>query len=136
MASGIGSLVSVRLGDVWRGRILLLLPFLTLGLALGLGGAAEALAALPAAGRIAGCAALVVLLGLPMGLPLPAGIARAATHGGRGIPLMFGVNGAFSVLGSVLAMIVQLNAGVRATMIAGAAAYLVAAALLGRIGRK
>ena len=53
---------------------------------------------------------LVALIGLPMGIPFPSAI-RLAGAGGRPAALLWAVNGAFSVLGSVLAVVISMGSG-------------------------
>ncbi len=77
----------------------------------------------------AGLAALLVApMGAAMGLPFPLGMAavqRAAPALGPGL---WGINGAFSVVGSVLAVVTAISLGIPAVLGAGVACYLAAAA--------
>ena len=84
-------------------------------------------------------AVLIVPLGLAMGMPFPSGLralARSAVGrpGSAGldessIEWAWAMNAASSVLGSVLAMVVAIHFGLAATLIGGAAAYLLAGLL-------
>jgi hypothetical protein len=133
VAGGAGSLLGARLAARTRHGLVALLPLLVAGLAWTIDGQAALLAGLATPARVGATLALLGLLGLPMGMALPAAIDRAAGHDARATPLLFGVNGAFSVLGSVLAMVLALNLGVRATLAAAAFCYLLASLLLGRV---
>jgi hypothetical protein len=81
---------------------------------------------------------LIIPLGLAMGMPFPSGL-RALAQSVEGLPTSaaressiewaWAMNAASSVLGSVLAMVVAIHFGLAATLIAGAAAYLLAGLL-------
>lgn len=65
-------------------------------------------------------------LGLLMGMPFPLGIKITNAKAPSLIPWAWGVNGAFSVLGSVLAAILSINYGFNVTLASGLTAYLIA----------
>jgi hypothetical protein len=71
---------------------------------------------------------IVVLapLGILMGMPFPLGVKRASAQDPKLIPWLWGVNGAFSVVGSVLAAILAINFGLGATFLIGTVAYAIA----------
>jgi hypothetical protein len=83
--------------------------------------------------------ALIIPLGLLMGMPFPTGLrAISPTEGSVGeslaptsgsIEWAWAMNAASSVLGSVLAMVVAIQWGLSVTLTAGALAYVIAAAL-------
>jgi hypothetical protein len=80
--------------------------------------------------------AALVPLGLAMGMPFPSGLralAAGTTADGNTIEWAWALNAASSVLGSVLAMVIALQFGLGWTLACGAAAYLVALALLPRL---
>ena len=74
--------------------------------------------------RILLSAALICPLGLLMGMPFPLGIQRLDALGHEMIPWVWGINGAFSVLGSVFAAVLSINYGFATTMWIGLAAYV------------
>ena len=76
--------------------------------------------------RIALTVIVLCPLGLLMGIPFPLGIKVTNAKAPSLIPWAWGVNGAFSVLGSVLAAILSINYGFNVTLASGVAAYLVA----------
>jgi hypothetical protein len=76
--------------------------------------------------RIALTVIMLCPLGLLMGMPFPLGIKVTNTKAPSLIPWAWGVNGAFSVLGSVLAAILSINYGFNVTLVSGLAAYLMA----------
>ena len=73
---------------------------------------------------------LIAPLGLLMGMPMPLGIAALGSSRPELIPWMWGINGATSVVASVLAVAVSLNVGLRATLLIGVAVYAVAWVLI------
>ena len=129
--SGVGSLLS---GRVKSGRGLLLLMSLSgAGVAglvalftVALGPLLHATTPLTFASRVAIAVALVAAPGLLMGTMLPTGIRLVTGRHAEIIPWAWGLNGAASVLGSVMAMVLSVHVGFTATLCLGGAAYLVA----------
>lgn len=80
--------------------------------------------ALPA--RMALAAAVVLVFGLAMGLMLPLGVTLLARRDAVIVPWAWGVNGGTSVIGTVGATVIAINAGFTATFLAGALLYLMA----------
>src|SRR4051812_12892523 len=81
-------------------------------------------------------ALILAPLGFVMGMPFPAGLrALAANRGKRGdsIEWAWAMNAASSVLGSVLAIVIAIQFGLNITLICGAAAYLLALLLRGKL---
>jgi spermidine synthase len=74
--------------------------------------------------------ALLCPIAALMGTALPCGIRRVEADSKSLIPWMWAVNGAMTVLGSVLAIILSMNVGISATLMAGAAAYVVAVTVI------
>ena len=129
--SGLGSALSARL-DPGRGAPRLL----PVALLLAIPGAFLALqAAAPAllrAGDAVRLGALIASLAGPaflMGAPFPAALARLLARDPGAAPLALAVNGLLSVAGATLASLLALWLGLRATALAAAACYLVAAVL-------
>ena len=87
----------------------------------------EVLLAAPLWARLAATAAVVGPLGYLMGQPLPAGLSLVRQD--RLLPWVWSVNGAFSVLGLVGALVVAVVFGYTKTMLVGPACYLAAGAL-------
>ena len=70
----------------------------------------------------------VVVLSIPgffMGMALPLGMLTANTRAPRLAPWLWGMNGATSVLGSVVATLICVGLGVQATFWSGLGCYLV-----------
>ena len=81
------------------------------------------------AGRILVAVGLLFPLGLLMGMPFPIGMRRASELAPTLSPWLWGINGATSVCASVLAVIIALSLGIRASYWAGLGFYAVAAAV-------
>jgi hypothetical protein len=81
------------------------------------------------AGRIALAIAILVPLGLAMGMPFPIGMRRAGELAPALSPWLWGINGATSVCASVLAIAVALSLGISASYWIGTACYLAAGAI-------
>jgi hypothetical protein len=81
---------------------------------------------------------LLIPLGFVMGLPFPTGLRALASSPAPEFPASpdnavewaWAMNAAASVLGSVLAMIIAIQFGLNITLACGAAAYLIALALM------
>jgi hypothetical protein len=65
-----------------------------------------------------------------MGMAFPAGMRQAQRTGGAPAAWYWGINGAFSVISSVLAVVVAVFWGVTVTLLVGLSAYIVALAAL------
>jgi spermidine synthase len=129
-ASGLGSALSGGLGQGLgaRGlarRAIAALTVLMIAYALGLGPLFHALLGLPLGVRIAIAVVLIGLPGLLMGALLPSGVRTAQALGGELVPWAWGLNGATSVVGSILAILLSMNFGFTTTLLAGVATYLV-----------
>ena len=70
------------------------------------------------------------LLGFPMGIPFPSLLRLAGLADSAQVPLLWAVNGAFSVLGSTLTVVISMSWGFNGALLAGATLYLGLAALL------
>lgn len=135
-SSGVGAMSSDRIlrrfgAAAGIRKVALGLSALLVVYALGLSPLFNALLALPIGGRIAIAAALVALLGVFMGMLLPLGVRIASGVSDDLVPWAFGLNGATSVLGSSLAVVLSMNWGFTATLAAGVIAYLLSAIFLG-----
>lgn len=128
-SSGFGSLASPRFVDsVTRLRLVLVV------IVVGVVGAAVALPAimapalrLPDAGRVLTSMIIILPLGVLMGMPFPTGLRWLGEERQVLVPWAWGLNGVFSVLGSVGVITVGATAGLTAAFYLAAAAYAVAA---------
>lgn len=134
LASSIGSLYSDRIGGwIW------LLPVVLAGFIFVSPLFTRALVAASTPLRIMVSAALLFPSGFFMGMAFPLGIqkARAADNSDSAPTAWYwGINGAFSVISSVLAVVVAVFWGVTITLVVGLAAYMVALTTLsfGKLG--
>ncbi len=131
LAGGIGSLVSQRwraldlpacvmIAGIWIAAVALVYNLVLPSLV-------EAL--LPAAFmvRVLGIVGLTALLGLPMGIPFPSLLRIVESDAGeqrQRVALLWAINGAFSVLGSALAVVISMLWGFKWALLAGALCYL------------
>jgi spermidine synthase len=97
---------------------------------LGLSALFGALIGLPLPGRIAIAAALVALPGLVMGTFVPNGVRTANSIAPGLVAWGWGLNGATSVVGSALAVMLSMNIGFRVVLFIGVAIYILGGLLL------
>jgi hypothetical protein len=65
-------------------------------------------------------------IGFLMGMPMPTGMRVVKTHNPTYVPWMWAINGAFSVLGSVLSVVIAILQGASFALMLGIAVYLIA----------
>lgn len=118
--SGLGSLLSRR---VPLGAVLILLPALIVAYALGLPALFEAALAVSLGGRLVVAVVALAPPGLLMGMPFPKGLALLERRGPALIAWAWGVNGAVSVVASILAALLALSFGFSVVLAVGAACY-------------
>ena len=118
--SGLGSLLSRR---VPLSLVLVLLPALVGGYALGLPVLFEVALPAPLAVRLTVTVAALSPAGLLMGMPFPQGLALLEHRAPGLVGWAWGVNGAVSVVASILAALLALSAGFSAVLALGAACY-------------
>jgi hypothetical protein len=85
--------------------------------------------------RILLAVAVILPIGMVLGVPMPAGIRLLSARNPELLTWAWGMNGAFSVVGATLAIFIAMNWGFQATLFTSAAAYLVAAASLRAVSR-
>lgn len=71
-------------------------------------------------------------LGILLGMPFPAGLRIVSEEAAALVPWSWGVNGFFTVIGTVTALIIAMSFGFRAVFLAGALCYLLALATVYR----
>jgi len=136
LGTGLGSVLSRRAGDSQLRRTAVLACG-AVALAAMLWGSVlpwivQAAIAWPLTLRIALAVALMVPVGMMMGVPLPAGVRLLAKTQPQLVAWAWGMNGALSVLGATLAVFIAMHWGFSVTLICGAALYAVAAGLIVR----
>ena len=139
LGTGLGSMLSRRIGHagVRRSAIFACMGVAVIALLWGsvLPMIVQAAIAWPLGLRIALAVALMTPAGMVMGIPLPAGVRLLAATEPQLVAWAWGMNGALSVLGAILAVFIAMNWGFSATLLCGAALYAVAAALILRPAR-
>jgi hypothetical protein len=129
LASSCGSLVSHRMS-----RWIRLLPVLLAAFIFVSPSVTHAFMAASTAVRIAVSAVLLFPCGFFMGMAFPLGLKKALlAHEGAPTAWYWGINGAFSVISSVLAVVVAVFWGVTVTLVVGLAAYVVGLIALGDV---
>jgi hypothetical protein len=107
----------------------------TVGGTLLLNQVSDSLLALPLTTRCIIVGAALLPLGFLLGTPFPAGMRLMSQHDASNIPLIWGLNGVASVVGSLCAAMFAKAWGFNAVLFIGAAIYLVAAVTLFLLGR-
>jgi hypothetical protein len=130
LASGIGSRFSVLVRDdrlqAYGVRMLMaLVAVLAIAGSIALP-LVEAFRASEAPVRIAVSAALLAMMGIPMGMAFPLGMRLAMALRAPLAPWLWGVNGAVSVVASVLAVVIAMSYGISVSFWTGVASYLAA----------
>jgi hypothetical protein len=130
LSAGLGSVASERL-DVERSRRLTLLPIgvsaAVLIEALLLQPVIEATVGWPFAGRSLTVAAFVAPLAFALGFCFPIGLRLVARRAPALTPWMWGVNGAFGVMASIVAVMVSMWLGIQVNLFLAAGLYLLLA---------
>jgi len=133
LATSLGAAASARIPDGSRARAILGLGLVIAGLAatyaMVLPPLLRAWVAWPFGARVLLAVAVVGVLGLLLGCLLPLGMRVTTSTNETLVPWGWGVNGATSVLGTVLATVLALHFGFTVTLLAGALTYVVAAAV-------
>ena len=126
ISSGIGSLLSLHITKRKTRIILLILAGVAVVYSILLPGiiAATSHHALPV--KIIFSFFLLMPAGILMGIPFPLGISLLHATAPRLIPWAWAVNGCFSVLAPILAVMIALSAGFNSVLLIGAAMYLAA----------
>jgi len=125
LGAGLGSALSGRI-QAWRAA---LAGAVLIALAAASSPAVEAVLALPLSARVALTTAALLLVGLPLGMLLPAGLRAASPST---IPWCWGVSGLASVCASGGALLISVTWGISRAFLAAAAAYALAAWLAPR----
>ena len=84
----------------------------------------------PRAARMLISVAMLVPMGLALGMPMPTGLRLLGAKAPQMVPWAWGINGALSVLGATLAIFIAMNWGFRITLLTASAVYVVAATAL------
>jgi hypothetical protein len=130
VGSGVGSLLTQRLGrrlELRKRAILLLLLVVVLaGFGVLTPWVISAFAGATTPVRILTAVTILFSIGLFMGMPFPLGMKAASRYAEVLTPWLWGVNGAASVLCTVVAMVIALTWGISASFWAGVGCYVLA----------
>lgn len=131
VASGIGSFYSTKL---FANKKTIFLVIAVYAVALGLLNPIlfKAFASYDLAIRIIISVILIFPLGFFMGMPFPTGLGLINDEQKKFIPLAWGVNGFFSVIGTVCAMILAMTIGFKFVFILSGIIYLLAMMLISK----
>jgi len=127
--TGIGSALAERLTQNPSQALLRTIPFLLLMLlltALVSPIVFRSALALTLPWRIAIAVAMVAPLGVVLGVPFPLGLRLAAQRSQALVPWAWGINGFFTVLGSICALILGMAFGFRMVLAIAGACYILA----------
>lgn len=126
LATGMGSAVSGRIR--WsKSRMIGLNMLSVTAVALAMNSLTGSTYTWPEPGRIAMSLALTMLPGFCMGMAFPLGLAACQRRGlGDLLPWLWAVNGAASVIGSVLALVIAIFYGITAALFAAVLCYAMA----------
>jgi len=75
--------------------------------------------------RVATAVALLLPVGMVLGVPMPAGIRLLSDRAPQLVAWAWGMNGALSVVGATLAIFIAMNWGFTAALVAASAIYLI-----------
>jgi len=106
---------------------------LLVGFALSWGALRGPLASQGVEGRAIATLALAVVLAVPLGAALPAGLRRLPSPGGA-VPWAWGINGAAAVAGTGLGLLLAMELGYTIVLVMAGLCYAGAALLLSRVG--
>ena len=129
--TGLGSLLSQHFRQPEKNlkRVLLALVLLSLLYTFGLPALLSQWVGWPLIMRCTVAGLMLAPLGLLLGIPMPLGI-RLFHQTAADIPWSWGINGATSVLGTILAVVLAMNFGFNLTLLLGVAVYLMALAIV------
>jgi len=134
LGGGAGSWFSQRFEEKKLARVAMFCALGVAGATMILSNAVDALkTAMPLMGLPARClvsAALLLPLGFLLGVPFPSGMRLFAQRRASSLPLVWGLNGVASVVGSLCAAMLAKNWGFSQTLALGAFVYLIAALIL------
>ncbi|MGA8050555.1 MAG: hypothetical protein WCA09_10295 [Burkholderiales bacterium] len=140
LAGGLGSRISARVPDarLLRGgvRVLTALIAVLVGAGFATVPLVDAFQASPTPLRVGVTAAMLAAIGIFMGAAFPLGMRIAMRSRPELGPWLWGINGATSVLASVLAVVIAMAFGISASFWTGVACYLVAVAAFPWAGRR
>ncbi|PYS38505.1 MAG: hypothetical protein DMF71_16745 [Acidobacteria bacterium] len=85
--------------------------------------------------RVTLSVALLAPLGILLGMPFPTGMRIVSAEASALIPWSWGVNGFFTVIGTVTALILGMSFGFKTVLLVGALCYLIELAAIAKSSR-
>lgn len=131
--TGVGSYLAGRFRWQPRRALLLIVPLIVLTLivtAFVMPVVFSAALGLPLLWRVALAVILLAPLGMLLGIPFPTGLRIVAEEASALVPWAWGVNGFFTVIGTVTAQILGMSFGFKTVLLVGALCYLIALAAI------
>ena len=135
VCSGLGAFLAGRFAAAPRrslAGIIAAVVVVTAGTAMLLPVVFDATLGLALGWRVVIAALLVAPTGVVLGMPFPTGLRALSAEAPALVPWAWGVNGFFTVIGSVLALVLGMGLGVRAVLAVAGLCYLGAYAAMGR----
>lgn len=126
ISSGLGSLLSHRYPFLARPDSIIILVMCIVLSAILLPPLSASITSMPLPFRGTLLCILILIPGSLMGIPFPAGLKQLGQVDSALIPWAWAVNGAFSVLAPLLAVMIAMAAGFMAVLLLGASTYLLA----------
>jgi hypothetical protein len=126
IGSGIGSALAGRIGSMRSPRILLVLAGTVLLYSILLPDIMAVMNHQPLVMKIILSFIIVMPAGVLMGVPFPLGISVIGATAPRLVPWAWAVNGCFSVIAPILAIVLALSTGYQFVLLCGATAYMAA----------
>jgi len=130
IASGLGSLLSTKISIPYTKKALLAalaVAVLTLTANLVLDSFGELILIQPLAWRVFISSVIVAIPGVFMGIPFPSGLTIVKGIQPSFVPWAWGINATFTVIGTILALLLALNSGYAVVLRLAALLYLVSA---------
>lgn len=124
--SGCGSLLSHRHAGLQRPATMAAIALLTVVYALLLPPVTNAIAPLMLPSKVITLFLLITPLGLLMGIPFPTALSLLGERNPQLIPWAWAINGCFSVLAPILAVILAMATGFKGVLLLAAGAYFLA----------
>jgi SAM-dependent methyltransferase len=127
MFTGLGAYVSDRSGGAPRARLRLIIPALLVLLAVTAWltpRTFHAALGLPLFARVALALAVIAPLGIMLGMPFPTGLRLVAAEAPGLVPWAWGINGFFTVIGTILALMFAMMFGFFTVLVMAGVCYL------------
>lgn len=140
MFTGLGAYLSDRPGGASRARLRFIIPALLVLLAVTAWLTPmmfRAALGLPLFARVALALAVIAPLGIMLGMPFPTGLRVVAAEAPGLVPWAWGINGFFTVMGTILALMFAMMFGFLTVLVMAGVCYLLAwLALTWKPGRR